>query len=136
MQKHRERCPHNLRHDLNGRPACRQIPQILQILIGQSNTTIGPIACFVIVDWLGGSIRFSVDKDIPAGGSMQRGGSLQVRWAWVGNVQRLEVVAVFPAKIDDVAAFGGAKVPLALFSTVRTEAERNAVIAQRIIIMA
>lgn len=66
---------------------------------------------------------------------MQRGGSLQVRGAWVGNVQRLEVVAVFPAKIDDVAAFGGAKVPLALFSAVRTEAERNAVSAQRIIIM-
>ena len=69
MQTHRGRCPvRDLRHDLNGRPACRQIPQILQILIGESNTTVGPIARFVIVDWLGGSIRFSVNKDIPAGG--------------------------------------------------------------------
>src|ERR1700686_1822989 len=126
---------HDLWHDLNGRPACRQIPQNLQIFIGKSNSPGGPIVCFVIVDWLGGSIRFSVDKDIPAGGPVKRGGSLQVRGAWVGNVQRLEVVAVFPAKIDDVAALGGPKVPLALFSAVRTEAERNAVSAQRIISM-
>jgi hypothetical protein len=57
-----------LRHDLNERLACGQIPQILQILIGESNATVGPIASFIIGDWLGGSIRLSVDKDIPTSG--------------------------------------------------------------------
>jgi hypothetical protein len=43
---------------------------------------------------------------------VQRQGSFQVRRARVGNVQRLEEMAVFQAKIDDVAAFRGAKIPL------------------------
>jgi hypothetical protein len=57
-----------LRHDLNGRLACSQIPQFLQIFIGESNASVGPVACFVIGDGFGGSIRLSVDKDISAGG--------------------------------------------------------------------
>jgi hypothetical protein len=57
-----------LRHDLNERLARGQIPQILQILIGESNATVGPIASFIIGDWLGGLIRLSMDKDIPTSG--------------------------------------------------------------------
>jgi hypothetical protein len=57
-----------LRHDLNGRLACSQIPQFLQIFIGESNASVGPVACFVIGDGFGRSIRLSVDKDISAGG--------------------------------------------------------------------
>src|ERR1017187_922376 len=124
-----------LRHDLNARRDCCQIPHVLQILIGEGNATVGPIACLVIGDRFGEAIRLSVNKDISAGGLVQRGRSPQVRKAWVGNVQRLEVMAVLLAKIDDVAAFGGTKVPFALFSAGGTEAKRYAITAQRPILM-
>ena len=125
----------HLWHDLNGGVVCGQIPDILQVLIGEGNATVGPVACLVIRNWLREPIRLSMDKDIPARTQVQCGGSLQVRRAGVGNVQRLEVMAVFQAKIDDVSAFGRAKVPLVLFSAGRTEAKCNAITAQRIMIM-
>jgi glycyl-tRNA synthetase (class II) len=55
--------------------------------------------------------------------------------AWVGNVQRFEVVAVLKAKIYNVTAFRRTKIPFALFRTGRTQAERNAITAHRFIIM-
>ena len=113
-----------LGHDLNERPTCRQFPKFLQILVGESNTPVGPVACSVIGNGSVRAIRLSVDEDIPAGGSVQRRGSFQVRRAWVGNVQRLEVVAVLHTKIDYVAALGGAKIPLVFLSAGRTQAER------------
>src|ERR1700722_10850981 len=121
--------------DLDARLAFGQLPELLQVFIGEGDTTIGPIARLVIRIRLGGPIGLSMDEDISARGLMQRRGSLQVRSARVGNVQRLEVMAVFPAKIDDVAAFGRAKVPLVLFGACRTQAERNAITAQRKTVM-
>jgi hypothetical protein len=51
-----------------------------------------------------------MDKNISANALVLRGGALQVRGAGVGNMQCLEVMAVLLAKIDDVGAFGRAKV--------------------------
>src|SRR5450631_3362216 len=123
------------RHDLNGGLACRQFPQFLQILVGESNTPVGPVTSFVIGDRLGRAIGLSVDEDIPARGSVQRRGSFQVLGTGIGDVKRLEVVAVFQAKVDNVAAFRSAKIPLMFFRARWTQAERNAITAQRVVIM-
>lgn len=119
------RCPHctsalypgGLGPDLYGGADWDERPDLVDFFIGYSNAAERPVIEAMTRADQALAVRQAMDHDGAAGRDVQARCSLAIFGVWIGDVQRLVIGAVLDLGVDDLVAFRGAGVALALFGS-------------------